>query len=274
LPEIYTYKDYKAFIRDQITENRQTRGYRQLLADAAGCQRTYLSQVLNSHIELTPDHAVGMTIFWGLGASASDYFLELVSISRAGTPALKKLIQSRLDRLKRAHLDLGERIRAPTLTAGSYEAIYYSSWLFSALHIVIRLESCRTSAAVAAYLEIPEELARGYLKEMAAIGLVTEEQGQWRALASNLHLPRSSPYLWRHHQNWREFALRAAQTHDDEAIHFTSVHSLSVRDSERIADLLRELIVKSRQIIEPSKDEIVTSLCIDYFAVGKLVGFR
>ncbi len=267
--DVFTYKDYKTFIREQIEEHRQTRGYRQLLADAAGCQRTYLSQVLNSHIELTPEHAVGMTNFWDLGSSAAEFFLELVNLSRAGTPALKKLILSRLERLKKSQGDLAERIKAPTLQAGSYEALYYSTWLFSALHIVTRLRSCRTAAGAAAYLGIPEDLVRGYLSALEDIGLVKEERGQWHSLAGNLHLPKASPYLWRHHQNWREAALREAQAPEDSSIHFTSVHSLSLRDSEKVADLLRELIVKSRQLIEPSQDEVVTSLCIDYFTVGK-----
>jgi len=64
MANVFNHLDYKDFLKIQIEENHEAYGYKSRLAKAANCQKSFLSQVLNSHIHLTPEHAVGLCQFW------------------------------------------------------------------------------------------------------------------------------------------------------------------------------------------------------------------
>ncbi|MGZ3712233.1 MAG: hypothetical protein ACXVBE_10770, partial [Bdellovibrionota bacterium] len=43
-------KDYRSFLRLVVAEEGKERGYRKRLADQAGCQPAYLSQILSGNV--------------------------------------------------------------------------------------------------------------------------------------------------------------------------------------------------------------------------------
>ena len=49
---IFTYRNYKEFIEAQIMDHAEVRGYQGRMAEAMGCPRSYLSQVLHSKAHL------------------------------------------------------------------------------------------------------------------------------------------------------------------------------------------------------------------------------
>ncbi|MGZ3747710.1 MAG: TIGR02147 family protein [Pseudobdellovibrionaceae bacterium] len=261
---VFEFTNYKDFIRHQIDQNQVFRGYRTLLARAAGCQRTFLSQVLNSHVELTPEHAVAMATFWKLGENESAFFLELLNLSRAGTPLLRKVIETRLEQLRRDHEKLSSRLREPRISVKEHEMLYYSSWVWAALHVVVSIPEFQTAPRAAERLKLPLTLVEEGLVSLENMGLVASQGTRWRATAKSLHLPEDSPSLWMHHRNWRDIALREAQK-SAEAIHYTSIHALSENDVRRLEELLRNFIVESRKIVEPSREEKMICLCCDLF---------
>ncbi|MFX6794117.1 hypothetical protein ABTH15_20060, partial [Acinetobacter baumannii] len=77
-------KDYKQFLLLQVAAHAGEYGYKSKLAVAAGCQKSFFSQVLNAHVHRTPEHALGLARFWKLNRLERDYFLELVNHARAG----------------------------------------------------------------------------------------------------------------------------------------------------------------------------------------------
>jgi hypothetical protein len=82
--DVYSHHDYRELIRDWL-KNESARGGQRLLAEAAGCLPSYLSQVLNATAELTPDQAYCMTSVMGVDHQASEFFLLLVQRSRAAS---------------------------------------------------------------------------------------------------------------------------------------------------------------------------------------------
>src|ERR1700722_8117600 len=108
---LFENTDYKDVLHTQIAANRDRRGYRSELAQAAGCQLSFLSQALHSHVHLTPDHAAGLATFWGFDHDERDYFLELVNLARAGSQVLKKILLKRLEEIKDRHENLARRYK-------------------------------------------------------------------------------------------------------------------------------------------------------------------
>lgn len=75
---LYNYQDYKSYLRDRCAERSSARGFQSLLAKAAGCQAPFISQMLRSHVHITPDHACGLAEFLGLDEVETEYFLNLL----------------------------------------------------------------------------------------------------------------------------------------------------------------------------------------------------
>ncbi|MEQ1666426.1 MAG: TIGR02147 family protein, partial [Bdellovibrionales bacterium] len=191
---IYAFEDYKDFLRENIRKNSTIRGYNTNLAKAAGCQKSYLSQVIKSNVHLTPEHAIGVALFWNLNELESEYFLQLVHLGRTSYTPLKNKIKTRLGEIKEQSENLSLRYSADSLTDEFSLKNYYSYWLTSALHIVVDIEKLRTVDAISKYFCVPEAIVRNNLEELERLGLVKRDGGQWLSLQRSIHLSKNSPF--------------------------------------------------------------------------------
>jgi len=87
------------------------------------------------------------------------------------------------------------------------------------------------------------------------------------ASGRDLHLPKHSPLNSINHANWRQRAIAHIQLGQEEGLHYTGIHALSRADSERFAEMLRETILKTRQLVAPSPEEEMICFTFDYFVV-------
>src|SRR5262245_16853080 len=122
---VFSFRDYKAFLRARMGSGR---GQIAALAQAAGCHRSYFSQVLHSHVQLTPEQAVGLGEFWERSRAELDFFCLLVDHARAGSPRLRARIEEKLDRLRREQENLSQRYQTAPVEPGERELLYYSAW--------------------------------------------------------------------------------------------------------------------------------------------------
>lgn len=264
---LFEYDDYKKYITDKIEENKHIKGYRTQLAEHANCHRTFLSQALNSHIQLTPDHGAGLCAFWGFDDDHADYFLDLIHLQRSASKILSQRIRRRLKLLRDKHQNLSEKFKAPTLPRGIQEAVYYSSWHYAAIHIVLGIPQIRTVPTIAERLGLPSSLVEKSLAELTAIGVVKQHGSQWLPVAAAIHLPKTSPLTAVNHFNWRQRAIYKLQTSEVEGVHYTGVFALSRQDAEKIKLLFLEAIAAAHKIVEPSKEEELVALNCDFFVV-------
>jgi uncharacterized protein (TIGR02147 family) len=264
--KVFQIKEYRDYIRRRIQENRAVRGYQGKLADAAGCQKSFLSQVLNSHVQLTPDHAAGLCRFWALTEDESDYFIGLVNLERAHSPHLKAALTRQLATLRQKQEDFARRFDHAQALSGGEELVYYSSWHYSAIHIALGLPGCRTPRALSERLRLPLPQVLASLAALEGLGIVRKGTGdQWTVARNDLHLAKRSALTAVHHSNWRHKAITRLHERDEWDLNYTGVHSLSARDAERIKDLLREAIADARKIVGPSPEEELVALTCDFF---------
>jgi uncharacterized protein (TIGR02147 family) len=263
----FQHQDYKNVLREKIHENQGVSGYKGKLAEAAGCQRAYLSQVLSSHVQLTPDHAAGLALFWGLSALERDYFMELVNHARAATPALRRLIESRLEVMKDKQNSVSGRIGKPRIESIQLQSQYYSSWHYSAIHILITIAKYRTPSAIAERLSLSEDIVAAALTVLEQMGLAKRAKGGWIPVSFDLHLPKNSPLTNVNHMNWRTRAVQNAQRDGTDAVHFTAVYSLSEKDFQLLRTRMLQFISETRDVALSSSEEDLVSFTCDYFRV-------
>lgn len=260
-------KDYRVFLRQVVAQEGLERGYRKRLADHAGCQAAYLSQVLKGNVELTPEQAERLCVFWEFDECLSEIFLTLVLHGRAGTPSLRQRLALRLEKLREEWRSREKTFQKPELSAGDRALIYYSDWRHSAIHMLLTVASLRTPAALAAHLHLQEAEVKAILEDLAKIDVVVKENGLWRVKQMQIHAPVGAATAAVHHRNWRTKALALPESRNRVPLRYTSVHSLSAEDFKRVREILDRAIRDTRQVIEPSAEETVACLLVDYFEV-------
>src|SRR5690606_26718726 len=65
----------------------------------------------------------------------TDYFALMVQYERAGTTELKKYIEKKIEALRLEALKLSKRISHEKKLSDNQRSIFYSSWLYSAVHL-------------------------------------------------------------------------------------------------------------------------------------------
>lgn len=266
--DLLKYNDYKLLILDDISDHSNEKGYRSRLADGMGCQRTYLSQVLHSHIHLTPDHAYHLSEFWKLRELHQEYFLELVNLARAGTPKHRHWIEQKMLALKNKHNDLSERFSQPSLKGQEGEAKYYSNWIWAALHISSSVPRLQSVESLSQRFHLPVVLIQSVLDELVRMELVEKINGHYRITKKSIYTPKGSIHTWSHHSNWRMKAIENIHRYDSNALHYSSLYSMNLKDFQKLKTMCTDFIEKSREVvIDSEKEEDVICFNLDLFQV-------
>ncbi len=265
--DVFAFTDYKILIKKVISDNEQTRGYQSKLAAAAGCQKTYLSQVLHSEVQLTPDHAANLCGFWHLNEIESQYFLDLVNLQRSGSPELRRILQQRLDKLRQQGQQLTQNIQKPSLDKHEAQTRYYGVWYMAAIHVLASIPQFQSAPAIATHLRLTLPLVEHALAELSELSLVTFESGRWRATGRDLHLPNESLMTPIHHLSWRQRSLMRIQEGHSDGIHYTALHALSRHDARVLHSMIRDCIMQTRKVVAPSPEEVMVCFTCDYFPV-------
>ena len=265
---IFDYKDYKSYLIDALNaraEEHEERGVRSRLAEAAKCHTAYVSQVLNGRAHFSLEQAELVSRFLGHSKDEAAFLLLLVQHNRAGTATLKVHFDEQLKSLAEKQLVLKNRLEFQKTLGREDQATFYSSWHYSAVHVLVSVPGCNTERGIAKYLNLPIPKVTEILDFLQSVGMVTKNEGRYTVGTSHTHLEHDSPMITKHHTNWR---MKAVQSFDESALndlHYSSVITCSQEDSLKIKTALIRAIEEVRAIVKPSKDEAGFAYCLDFF---------
>ena len=262
---VFNFDSYKTLLRTQIKSNSKIRGYQARMAEAAGCQPSYFSQMLSSKVDLTLDHASGIADFLELHGLEQDYFFTLVNHARASTEGLRRILKQKLDAMKTAHLEVSNRVSHSGRKSEEIERVYYSSWTWTAVHIAVSCKDLQTIGAIAKHLGLRIQEVQNILEQLRDWGFVERKSEKWIFKTGATHLSPKSPMNETNHLNWRARAANAIQKTQEDSLHYSSVFTVSVEDYKNLKELVIQTIVKSRDLIAPSESEKLVCLNCDVF---------
>lgn len=263
---IFGFKDYQDFLRQKLKESNQ-RGFINKLGEAAKCQHSHISRVLSGKMHLTMEQAYRLTIFFQFSEDEHDFFMKLVELGRCGDFEYRKKILRDLRLIKDRQEDLATRLQQRSLGSYEKEMTYYSSWIWSALHIMVSIPKYQIPSAIASKLHLSVAEVEEHLKTLNEFGLVKFESGKWKFSGEGLHLPKHSPLTSMNHSNWRQRAVVKSQFSKDDGVHYTIVQSISSKDFDRIKELILTTIDQYAQIAAPSKEEEIVCFTCDLFKI-------
>jgi len=264
---LYQCREYREFLVAQVNEHENVRGYKTSLAQAAGCQKSFLSQVLAGKNDLNRDHGASLAEFWGMNENETEYFIALIDFQRASSPSLKNHLVKRLRTLKAQAKDLSFEYQEDELE-GRFQAEYYSSWYWSAIHEIVGIAHYSTAEEISKRLKLPTITVQRSLRKLEKMKLIEQKTpGRFSLTQKNVHLSRESPMNAMNHANWRLQALSDLQRHRDDSVHYSSVFTASKKDYEKLQALLRKMLAQSRETIIASPEEELYCLNCDLFQV-------
>lgn len=267
--EFSTYKDFLHFVVDS-----QPRGTLSRLSEAAGCLRPYLSKVLqaDSDVQLTPDHLFGICEHLNLSEIETQYLSLLLEKERASSSRYREHLKKKIAALKNQNLNLKKQIGKEELfdsESSSMAGLYYSHWLFSALHVAVSIPSLQTPVVLAKKFLLPQELILSHLKVLEKMGLVKCQRDRWSWLSGDLHLSSHSQWIGFHHQNWRHQAIQDISLRKGDSIHYSVVQTMSHEDAEKLRLKMSQWIKEYSRVASPSAPEDLLCFNVDFFRVGQ-----
>ncbi len=264
---LFKIQSYKRYLSDFIDEQpRKGHGVRSKLARHIGCQTSYLSQILNSKIDMNLEQAELASDFMGHNDEERHVFLLLVQYEKANTTRLKNYFKSQLDEIFQKRLLLVERIKTESEVSENNKAIYYSSWLYSTLHVMLSIKDFDSRTRIAEVLQMPTKKVGEILDFLVSAGIAKEVQGRYSLTTLSLHLPHDSPFISKHHSNWRVQAMASLDYEKSDDVHYSTVFSIAEKDVLKIKSILVDAIAQINSVMKDSPEEIVRTLCVDLFS--------
>jgi uncharacterized protein (TIGR02147 family) len=268
---IFEQNDYKAYLREELHLRGQAgagRGERSRLASAIHCHTAYVSQVLNGEAHFSLEQAELVSRFLSHGKDEAAYFLALVQFNRAGTVTLKAHFEEQMRALAGRQTVLKNRLEFKRTLSREDQMIFYSSWHYGAIHVLVSLPGCNDERGIARYLNLPLSRVSEILDFLTSVGLVMKKEGRYFVGTSHIHLEHDSPMISKHHTNWRMKTVQSLDSSKSEDLHYSSVITCAQEDSPKIKAALLHAIDEVRGIVKPSKDESAFAYCIDFFGLS------
>lgn len=265
---IFEYNDYKLYLEEKIQSlPSKGRGVKLKLAEYLHCQNTFVSQVMNGEPHFSLEQGARLNDFFDHSKEEAKFFLMLLHFSRAGNSELKKYYQDEMNDLIIKNSDLKKRTKMKGSLREKDQDIYYSSWLYSAIHILVTIKEFQNASQIAKRFNLSKDKTLEILGFLTESGLLQKEGNTYSSGSTRIHLSKDSPHINRHHTNWRMRAVHSIDMNQASDLHFSNVVSMGDKDIVKIREIFIKAIAEARSIIKDSPEEKLHSICVDFFEV-------
>ena len=264
---LYEFDSYREYLSAWIeSQGARKHGMKLRISEALSVSSSLISQILKGLKTLTPDQTSELCHFIGFSETESDYFHLLVDFDRAASKRYRDILERKIRTLKLQSKQLGKRVPRSQELSDEQKAIYYSSWLYTGIRNLSAVPSFDQVDLIAKRLHLEPAVINRVVRFLIENGLCKEVSGRISYGTAATHVDKDSPFVNKHHQNWRFQAIQQMERKRDDDLFFTSPMSLSHAAFEEIRTLLPAVVQNIMKISGPSDSETVACLNIDWFA--------
>lgn len=262
---VYEYRDYREYLQYWLSTQTRKRGNQAALAQAAGVSSTLMSLILKGDKHLTLEQASELCDLFSFNERETDFFLTIVALGRAGSVKLKNKLLTKIRELQKQSQKLSERLEKDVELSDEVKAIFYSSWLYTAIMNLVAVAGYDSAARMAEYLQVPQERVVQAIAFLRAHRLIAVTNGRYVYGPANTHIGVDSPFVTKHHQNWRLRGFNVMESRKDTDLFYSCPMSLSQEAADQIRQMLPTFIEQILKVVRPSPSEKVACLNIDWF---------
>lgn len=264
--KIYQFSDYRHYIRFYVdSKSESTHGMMTAIAKTIAVSRPFLSQVMAGSKNLSHEHAYALSQFFKFDFYETRYLYELVSLSRAATPEYKKAIILEMKRIKDEALSVRGDLKDEQPLDERNQAIFYSTWQYSAVHLMSGLEGGRTAEQISERLEISLSAVKANLRFLVETGLCETDGLKYFSGKRRTHLSKKSAFNSRYQTNWRLKAIEHLSRDAENDLFYTASVRIDEKGYLKIMHSLKELIREVSVTIDESDDTTLACLNLDWF---------
>lgn len=266
---IYEHTNYREYLAAWIDETQkqksQARGIKGRLATAAQVSPAMMSLILKGQKHMTMEQAAEVAEFLNLNEIETDYFFLLVELGKAGSFKLEQKLKRKLRELQANAKKISARVKKDRELTDEEKAIYYSNWIYTGVRNLSAIPEFGTIDKIAQRLHVPENQVLKTVEFLSEHGLIKKENGQLTFGPTHMHVGSDSPFVMRHHQNWRLRGFQFMEQHTESNLFYTCPMSLSHEAVEEVRKLLPKVIEQVLKIVGPSPSERAFCFNMDWY---------
>ena len=264
--KFFSYSNYKNLIIELIESRpKKGRGQYKKIAEFFNISSVAISQVFKGEKDLTVEQGFKLCHFFGFNELETEYFLLLVQIARAGSFEYREKLEKDLLTVRARSSDVAERVRPNQKLTQKMQSEFYSSWIYSAIRLSTDLEKIKSIEDIVSHFGIGHQTATEIINFLLDSGLCKLDGSELTIGPSKTHVRSNSPFVKRHHLNWRMKAIAHIDSVDKKDLHYTGPMTLSYQSFERIREILLKTIEETTQVVVDSDSEKLACLNIDWF---------
>lgn len=246
------------------------RGQVTRIATYLGVSTTLVSRILTGDKILTVEQAEALTQYFGLIDKEAEFFVYLIQFERAGTRNLKIFWEDKLKKLKQEALNISTQLSVDTTLNDTDRAIFYSSPFYAAIWLFTSTENeGKLLEQIAERFELPKTKTSEIMQFLLTKGLCVEMNGRYKMGPQKTHLERSSPFLAKHHANWRLMSLQQIHAMSESELMYTAPVSLSKKDFDALRADMVDFIKNFLDRVHESPAEEIACFNLDFFWIKK-----
>ncbi len=266
ITSIFEFTDYKRFVRSWLhNQPNKGRGFFTILAERLGTSNAAISQIFKDDRHLSPENAIELCELMSLSEDETYYFLQLLEYARAGSVKLQKKLFDKIKSQQLHQQKLVNILPKDMQLDDIAKSIFYSSWVYSGIRNLIATNKAQNLDELAQRMKLDKSKVQSIIQFLLDYQLLVKVGDKLVVGSQKTHLENTSPWVAKHHQNWRIKAIENMQNGREADLFYSAPMSLSKEVAEKIRQQIPEFI---RQIIEdvgPSESEVVRCLNIDWF---------
>jgi uncharacterized protein (TIGR02147 family) len=266
LLNIFEFSDYRVYLKQWLETAKQEENFTLgRLAKIAGVHATFLSHVLRGSKHLSLEQATLISQQLGHTRLERDYFFVLIQLDRAGTVALKNYWLEKRRMLEVEKNKLSQRFEAHHELTDQQRMTFYSNWLYLAVWASTAIDDGLPLHKIAERFRVGPDMCEEILRFLVETGVCYEADGVFKMGKVHVHVANESPFVLKHHSNWRMKALQRMDVREQSELFFTAPMSISRKDFALIRERLNALVKEIVDIAKASVSEDLFCLNIDFF---------
>lgn len=268
MKSIFEFKDYKKFIHSWIS-NQANEGHGEFrkMALALNVSSTLISQIFNGEKDISLELSCELTEYLQLDDLESEYFIILVEHSKAGSFKLKKKFERQIEEKQNKFKKLENRSKNATELDNETKAIFYSSWIYSAIRLLVDIEGYNDAQVISQKLNLQKNQVQKVLDFLFEHNLITKKNIKYSIGPTRTYIGSSHHIVNKHHQNWRLLGFQKMIHSNENNFFYTAPMTLSKEVAEEIRRQLPGFVEEIIKKVQPSKSETLYSLNIDWFEI-------
>lgn len=266
---IFEFNDYKKYVQKWLeTRPKKGHGYYAKIAEALSISAVMISQVFSGSKNLSLEHAYLLADFIGLGLSEKNFFLLLVNYEKAGSQKLREHFRNEIKQVQKQKTESLKEIVGSDISLSEVDkAIFYSSWLYSAIRLQTSIDGFQSVEALAKRFNLPREEILSKLQFLVDKNLCIQKSDGYRMGPQRTHLEAGSPYIKPRQTSWRVKAFEKMESPKSSYLFYTAPMSISEDQYGELRKRLTEVIADLGTKVTQSKPDKLACLNIDLFDV-------